>query len=127
MIMSGKKCTALVDAVEMLKRGPSNGKAIVCCRAPANLVENDKGVVCSLVQDRCGFNQFHHECGAAARQVISSTHPAEQPVHSAEAGFRGRHEGAHLGKYDDQSVLAKIGGLASHIGAGEQTQPLALA
>ena len=125
--MGGKECAALVDPMEMLKRGPSNGEAIICCSTPADLVENDKGVLGSLVQDRCGFNHFHHECGAATRQVISSTHPAEQPVHSAEAGFRCRYETAHLGEDDDQSVLAKIGGLASHVGTGEQTQALALA
>ncbi len=39
-------------------------------------------------------------------------------------GGAGRDEGAHLGHEDDEGHLAHIGGLAGHIGAGDDGRPV---
>ena len=73
-----------------------------------------------LVQDRRRLDHLDHEGRAPAREVVGGADAREQPVDDAEMRVAGRHEGADLGEHGDQRVLAQVGRLAAHVGAGDE-------
>src|ERR1700741_2894453 len=71
------------------------------------------------------FAHFYEEGGAAAGEIITGTDAGEDAVGDGELGLVGGNEAAHLSHQDDERGLAKIGGLAAHVGAGDQKELLA--
>ena len=72
------------------------------------------------------LRHLHHEGGLAGGEVVAGADAGEDAVHHADMGVGRRDEGAHLGHEDDQRHLAHIGGLARHVGAGDNGHPLLL-
>ena len=77
-----------------------------------------------MAQDLGHLVHLHHEGGLAGGQVVGGADAGEDPVHHADDGALGGHEGAHLGHEDDEGGLAHVGGLAGHVGAGDDGHPV---
>ena len=120
VVMGGKDRAAAIDRVQVFHRGPCDGQPVIGRRAPPDFIEDHQSRRIGLVQDRGGFDHFHHERGPPARQVIGGAHPAEDLADDADAGLRGGHETAHLRKDHDQRNLPEIGGFAGHVGPGQK-------
>src|SRR6476659_2772967 len=104
----------------MFRRRPSNRQAVERCRAAADFIEDDKTAFRCLIQDSCGFQHFHHESGAASREIVCSADPREEAIYYPDSSGLYGHEAAYLRQNCDEGVLAKKGGLAGHIRAGHQ-------
>ena len=87
--------------------------------APADLIQDEEALGGGLPQDLRDLAHLHHEGGAAAGEVVAGADAGEDPVHQADPGGGGRDEGAHLGHQHDEGHLAHVGGLARHVGAGD--------
>jgi len=79
-----------------------------------------------LIEDSGGFHHLDHEGGASGGQIVAGADAAEQPVHHADMGAVGGHEGAHLRQDCDQRVLAQERRFARHVRAGHQPHPALL-
>ena len=71
------------------------------------------------VQDDGGLGHLDHEGGAAARQIVGRADAGEDAVDQGQGGGFGGNEGAHLRQDGDERGLAQVGGLAAHVGAGD--------
>ena len=69
---------------------------------------------------------FDHESGFAHGDVVRSSHPRENAVHHADTCTFGRNERAYLCHQRDNGRLPEQGGLAAHIGAGDDDDLLAV-
>ena len=123
VIMGGEQSAAFVGLMQMLRRRPGDGQAVIGGGAAPDLVQYDQRFRRGLVEDRRRLHHLHHEGGAARRQIVARADAAEQPVHDADMGRFGGHETAHLGQDGDQRILAQEGGFARHVGTGDQPQP----
>ena len=74
-----------------------------------------------MIQQGGHLGHLHHEGGLAGGEVVAGPDAGEYPVHHPDAGGAGRDKGAHLGHEDDQRHLTHVGGLARHIGAGNNS------
>ena len=110
--------------VDVLDHGPGQGQAVVGRRAAADLVEDDEAARRGGVEDHGGLGHLHHEGGAAARQVVGGADAGEDAIDDRAAGGLGGHKGTHLGQDGDQRGLAQVGGLAAHVGAGDDGDEL---
>ena len=124
MEMCGENGTAADRRMQRLQHRPGDRQAVERRGAAADLVHHDQRARPGLMQDRGGLGHLHHEGGAAARQIVRRADTAEQPVHHADGGGFGGDRQAGLRQHDDQRVLAQEGGLAGHVGAGEQQDAL---
>ena len=106
--------------VQMLGHRPGDRHAVVGRRATSYLVEQDEAAVGGAAQDGAGLAHLHHERGVAAPQCVARADAGEHAVHHADACSVGRHERTHLRHQHGETGLAQHGGLAGHVGAGEQ-------
>ena len=72
------------------------------------------------VQNGGDFAHLHQKSGPAARQIVRSADAREDAIGDGQAGLLGGHERAHLRQQHDQRGLAQVGGLAAHVGAGDE-------
>ena len=110
----------------VLQHRPGDGHAVKSGGAPADLVQDEQGVLRGVAQDVRHLRHLHHEGGLAGAEVVAGADAGENAVHHADAGAGRRHERAHLGHEDDEGHLAHIGGFARHVGAGDDGHPLLL-
>ncbi len=68
--MRGEEAAAAIGLMQVLDGGPGDGKTVERGGAAADLVEDDKGTVAGLVEDRRRFHHLDHEGRATARQVV---------------------------------------------------------
>src|SRR5690606_7579521 len=101
---------------------PGDREAIKGCRAPADLIENDKGPARGAIEDGGGLDHFDHEGRAAMGDIVGSADAGKQPVDDADMGAVGGYETAHLREDGDQCILAEEGRLTAHIGAGHEPE-----
>ena len=118
--MGGEDGAAADLGVQGFEHRPGDGQPIECGGAPSDLVHHHQAARAGLMQDGGGLGHLDHEGGAAPREVVGSTHAAEQAIHHADARGLGRHGQSGLGEDDDDGVLAQEGGFSRHVGAGEQ-------
>ncbi len=71
-----------------------------------------------MIEDIGGLHHLHHKGGVARRQVIGGTDTGEDTVDGPQDCLVGRHIAADVGQDHDERGLAHVGGLAAHIGAG---------
>ena len=122
VIMGGEQSAALVGLMQMLGRRPGNGEAVIGGGAAPDLIQDHQALVRRLIEDRRRLHHLDHEGGAARRQIIARAHAREEPVDDADMRGFGGHEASHLGENGDQRILAQEGGLARHVGTGDQPQ-----
>ena len=118
--MRGEQGATAVVLVEMLRRCPGNGEAVIGRGAAPDLVQNDQRTLRRLIEDRRRLHHLDHEGAAPRRQIVARADTGEEPVDDADMRRFGGDEAAHLRQQRDDSVLAQKGGFARHVGAGEQ-------
>jgi hypothetical protein len=96
MIMRGEQGAATVGIVQVFEGGPSDRQPIIGRCAAPDFIKDHQGAVVRLIEDGRGFDHFDHEGRPPARQIIRSTHAAEQLADQTDAGTLGRHKAAHL-------------------------------
>jgi hypothetical protein len=75
------------------------------------------------MQDVAGFAHLDHEGRLPAREIVTGTDAGEDAVDRADHRVHRRHETADMGEQHDQRVLAHVGALAAHVGAGNDEHP----
>ena len=118
--VGGEQCAAAIALVQMLDRGPGDGKPVECCCAAADLIEDDERSLARLIEDRRGLHHLDHEGRAPARDVVGRPHAREQPINRADLRAPRRHEAAHLRHDRNERILAQISRLARHVRAGDE-------
>ena len=109
----------------MFDDGPGDGEAVEGGGAATDFVEKDEAGRRGVVKDGGDFAHFDEERGAAAGEIIAGADAREDAVGERKFGAARGNEGAHLSHQDDESGLAKVGGLAAHVGSGDQKELLA--
>ena len=71
------------------------------------------------VQDLRGFKHFEHEGGLRVGHVVGGANAGVDGVNRPQAAARGGHVAAHAGQQHNQGDLPHVGGLAAHVGAGD--------
>ena len=121
MVVGGKEGlgpqAAAVGAV--LQHRPGDGHAVIGGGPPSDLIQDEQGAAAGVFQQLGHLAHLHHKGGLSGGQVVAGPDAGEHPVHHPDVGGAGGDEGAHLGHEDDEGHLAHIGGLARHIGAGD--------
>src|SRR5580704_16199852 len=125
VIVGGEEGTGASVLLKMLDDGPGDGEAVEGGGAAADFIEEDEAGGRGVMEDGGDFAHFDEERGAAAGEVIAGTDASEDAVGDGELGAVRGNEGAHLGHQDDERGLAEIGGLAAHVGAGDEKKLLA--
>ena len=105
---------------------PGNGHTVECGRAPADLVQNQQGVLRGVVQDVGDLRHLHHKSRLSGAEVIGRADAGEDAVHHADVGVFCRDKRPHLGHQHDQRHLAHVGGFPRHVGAGDDGHPALL-
>ena len=82
--MCGENGTAADRRVQRFQDCPGDRQAIQRCGAAADFVDHDQRARAGLVQDRGGLGHFHHEGGAAARQIVGGADAREQAIDHAD-------------------------------------------
>ena len=77
------------------------------------------------MQDVGRLLHLHHEGRLPARDVIRRADPGEQAIDDRQLRAPRRNERARLGHEAEQRALSQVGGLAAHVGAGQDDQLLA--
>lgn len=72
-----------------------------------------------MVQNVAGLCHLKHKCRLTSGQVITSTDTGHDAVNRSNQRAAGRNVAADISKQDNQGILAHVGRLASHIGAGD--------
>ena len=120
MIMGGKKrLTADVLADKFYHTAGDTHAVKGRCTA-ADFIQNDKAVLRGVFENFRHLGHLHHEGGLSRSQIIRRTHAGENGIHHTDVGAGGGHKAANLRHQGNQRVLAHIGGLTSHIRAGNQ-------
>ena len=94
--------------------------AVVGRGAAADLVHQHQAVGRAGRENGGGFGHFHHEGGAAARQIVGRADAGEDAVDLADARAGRRHEAAGARQQRDQRDLSHIGRFTAHVGAGDE-------
>ena len=111
--------------VDVLDHRPGDGDAVVGAGAAADLVQDEQAAGGGVVQDVGGLDHLDHEGGLPGVDLVLGADAGEDAVDEADAGGGGGDEAAHLRHQDDQGDLAQVGGLAGHVGAGDDAHALA--
>ena len=106
--------------VQVLGHAPRDRDAVERGGAAADLVEHDERARRRVVEDVRRLLHLHEERGASAREVVARADAREHAVERAEAHRGGRHEAARLRHDGDRRDLADVGGLAGHVGPGDE-------
>src|SRR4029077_10308735 len=77
------------------------------------------------VEDAGDFAHFYEESGAATGEIVGGADASEDAIDERELGLTRGNEAAHLRHQGDQRGLAQVGGLAAHVGAGDEEELLA--
>ena len=112
--------TAGLVGVEVLDNGPCDGEAVVGAGAAANFVENDEAAGGRIVEDVGGLVHLDHEGGVAACEFVAGADAGEDAINEAEATVARGHPRAGLGHENNEGYLTNVGGLAGHVGAGDE-------
>ena len=76
------------------------------------------------VEDHGGLGHLDHERGSAAREIVGRADAGEDAIDDRQQRGIGGNEGTHLRQDRQQRGLAKIGGFAAHVGAGDDGDEL---
>ena len=120
VIVRGEQGARARLRLQMLDHRPGDGEAVEGGRAAADFVEQHQAVRRREIQDGGDFAHLHQKRGAAAREIVGSADAREDAVGERQARLFGGDERAHLRQQHDQRGLAQIGGLAAHVGPGDQ-------
>ena len=118
--MRGEQRAGFVYIVKMFERRPSDGEAIVGCRAAPDFIEDHQRVFIRLIKDRGGFHHFDHEGRAPTCEVIRGAYAAEKLAHDTNVSVACRDETTHLSKDSDKSILTKKRRLTRHVRTCEE-------
>ncbi len=108
--------------VEGLGHRRGDGHPVQAAGAPAHLVQEDQAVLGGLLEDQGHLFHLHHEGALPPRQVVGGPDAGIDAVQEGQGGLLGGHKAPHLGQEGDEGRLAQIGGLARHVGPGDQDQ-----
>ncbi len=123
--MGGKKRPGLF-LLQKLCQGPGQRKPVISGCAPPDLIENDQAPGGQIVQDIRRLVHFDHKGTLAFGDLIVRADTGKYFINDPDTGRGGRDKRPHLGQDHQKSVLADIGGLAGHIGTGQNNKPVFL-
>src|SRR5580704_18162614 len=109
----------------MLNNGPGDGEPVKGSRAATNFVEQHEACGSRVIENGGNLAHLHEKCRAPARKIIAGADAREDAVGNGQLGLSSRNEGAHLRHENNQRGLAQIGGLAAHVGTGDEKKLLA--
>ena len=99
--------------------GTGDAHAVEGGGAAPDFVENEETVRRGVFEDVGDFVHLDHKGGLSRREVIGSAHAGENAVHHADFGAADRYEAPALRHEGNDGDLPHIGGLARHIGTGD--------
>src|SRR4029077_1193307 len=123
--MGGEEGAGARVLLEMLDDGPGDGEAVESGGSAADFVEEDEAGGSGMVEDAADFAHFYEESGAATGEIVGGADASEDAIDERELGLTRGNEAAHLRHQGDQRGLAQVGGLAAHVGAGDEEELLA--
>src|SRR5436853_6129224 len=97
MIVRGEEHTCLGFVMEMLYHGTRNRQTIVGAGASPNLVQDDKAVLCCVMQNRRGLLHLDHEGTLTGCNIVFGTHSRENAIHQSYTCLACRNDAADLG------------------------------
>ena len=122
-VVRGKEREAAALHQQVARNRMGQRQAVEGGGTAADLVDQHERAFGGRVDDDGCLGHLHHEGGAAACQVVGCADAGEDPVDGADLAGCCRHEAAAPGQNGDQRRLAHVGGLAAHVGAGDDQQP----
>src|SRR5260370_23216761 len=123
--MRGEERAGACVFLQMLDDGPSDGEAVERGGAAANLVEQHEARGRGVIEDGSDFGHFDEERRAAAREIVAGADAREDAVDNGQLGLARGNEAADLRHQYNERGLAQIGGLAAHVGPGDEQKLLA--
>ncbi len=123
--MRGEERACARVLLQMLDYGPGDGEAVEGGGAAADFVEQNEAGWRGVVENGGDFAHFDEERGAAAGEIVACANAREDAVDYGQLGLARGHERADLRHEDDERSLAQVGGLAAHVGAGDEQKLLA--
>ena len=118
-VVGGEQGHAAVGRGQVARAGLGQGQAVVGRGAAADLVHQHQRAFGGVVEDVAGLGHLHHEGGLPLGQVVAGADAGEDAVDRTDPRACRRHEAADVRQQHDQRVLAHVGALAAHVGAGD--------
>ena len=119
VVVGGEEGLGAGAGVDVLDDGPGQRQPVVGGGAAADFVEHDEAARRGGVQDNGRLGHLDHEGGAAAGQIVGGADAGEDAVDERQDGGIGGNKRTHLRQDGDQRGLPQIGGLAAHVGSGD--------
>src|SRR5438105_9144495 len=124
MVMGGEERAGAGVLLQMLDYRPGDREAVEGGGSAANFVEEDEARRRGVIEDAGDFAHFDEEGGAAASEIVGGADAGEDAIDDGKPGLAGRDEAAHLRHKGDERGLTEVGGLAAHVGAGDEQELL---
>jgi len=123
--MRGEEGAGSGVLLQMLNDGPSNGETVKSGGAAADFVEQDQARGRGVIKDSGNLGHFDEEGGAAAGEIVAGADAREDAVDDGQLGLARGNEAADLRHQHNERGLPQVGGLAAHVGAGDEQKLLA--
>src|SRR4029077_10300333 len=109
----------------MLDDSPGDGETVKRRGAAADFIEKDEARRSGVMQDGGNFTHLDEKRRTAAREIVAGADARKDAGGNGKLGLTSRNERAHLRHQNNQRGLAKVGGFAAHVRAGDQQELLA--
>ncbi len=110
--MRSEKCSALNVICDVLGNRPGKCKAVVGAGAAADFIENNEGLLRSVIENVCGLGHFNHKGRLASNKLIGSTNTCKDSIDKAYCGLGGWDKRAGLSHEDQKGILSYVGAFA---------------
>src|ERR1051326_2164011 len=104
----------------MFDDSPSDGETVKSGGASTDFVEQDETGRGGVGENAGDFAHFDEESGTAAREIVAGANASEDTVGERKFRLASGNERTALRHQNDQTGLPQVGGLAAHVGSGEQ-------
>src|SRR5512147_673817 len=128
VIVGGEECpgTEVLAVVYVFCDRPGNAQAVIGAGATADLIQQNQTSAGCAVENMGALGHFDHKRTLPCGEIIGCADAGKNPVHQSDMGLARGDETADLGQEDDERDLAEVSALASHVGSGEDDEPVGL-
>ena len=106
--MRGKERLGPAGGVDVFDHRPRDGETVIGRGAAANFIQQDQRARRGRIEDRRRLGHFHHESGAAARQIVAGADAGKDAVHHRQPRRTRRNKAAHLRHQHRERGLPQI-------------------